>query len=827
MNRTTIDFGIDLGTTNSAVAVLNGVSTEIIKNNRDADITPSAISFDKRGQLYVGERALNPELLGKKDAFREFKRMMGKNHVYNFKSSGLKKTPEDLSAEVLKSLRGDVEQKTGELIESAVITVPAVFELAQCDATRRAAKLAGFKECPLLQEPVAAALAHGFQADEQRAYWLIYDFGGGTFDAAVIKAEEGTIHVVNHGGNNFLGGSDIDWAIVEQLLIPRLIEEHDFEDFTRGNEKWNLAFAKLKRAAEMAKIELSRGERTILETVSLVDSGGDVVEFDCELTQREVTRVAEPIIIKSVEICKKVLEEKKLAADAVEKVILVGGPTLAPYFREIVGSRLGIKLDHTVDPLTVVARGSAIFAGTQKLNAKAINAPALGEFNIDLKYKPVGSDETPDVGGRIQSASVCDFSGFTIEFVNEQTQWRSGKIPVRADGIFTTNLFAERGDRNIFSINLLDPQGRKQKVSPNSLSYTIGAVVEEQPLINSMGIALANNYYDRLFEKGRGLPLKATRDYRTVRLLRQGESGDILRCPVVEGENEKADRNVLVGHLDIVGKQIRRELPAGSEVEVTLEIDESRGIKIKAYVPLLDEDFETKIEYENRTPNPKTLAEEYSVEITRFNDVKQKAGAANGETAEAAIKDIDNSQLKRDVERELAAAKGGDPAAAAKCERLLQDLKIKLDAAADMLEWPALVHQARTLMKDLRELVGNYGSGQQKDKAEELAEETEEIIRVKQAERVRKKIDQMDRLYVEVLFAQPGFWVNQFRQMEKQVAQMTDRNKAERLFNQGRDFTTANNVDGLRNVVRQLWELLPQDARQEIERGYHSGLIRA
>jgi molecular chaperone DnaK len=188
MSRTTIDFGIDLGTTNSAIAVLKGVGTEIIKNNADADITPSAVSIDKKGAVLVGQRARNKIYDYPDDAYIEFKRRMGTDHVYPFKSSGQNRKPEELSAEVLKSLRADVQQRLGELVEACVVTVPAAFELHQCNATRKAAQAAGFKQSPLLQEPVAAALAYGFQADEEKAYWLVYDFGGGTFDAAIIKA---------------------------------------------------------------------------------------------------------------------------------------------------------------------------------------------------------------------------------------------------------------------------------------------------------------------------------------------------------------------------------------------------------------------------------------------------------------------------------------------------------------------------------------------------------------------------------------------------------------------------------------------------------------
>src|ERR1700733_5065046 len=264
MARTTIDFGIDLGTTNSAIAVLKGVTTEIIKNNADADITPSAVSIDKKGTIHVGHRARNRVIDAPDDAYVEFKRRMGTDQVYHFKSSGQERRPEQLSAEILKSLKGDVQQRTGEVVEASVITVPAAFELHQCDATRKAAEIAGFKMSPLLQEPVAAALAYGFQVDQEKAYWLVYDFGGGTFDAAIMKAEEGTIHVVNHGGDNFLGGSDIDWSIVEQILVPRLLGEFDLKDFTRGNTRWRQAFAILKRSAETGKIDLPRSERAAL-----------------------------------------------------------------------------------------------------------------------------------------------------------------------------------------------------------------------------------------------------------------------------------------------------------------------------------------------------------------------------------------------------------------------------------------------------------------------------------------------------------------------------------------------------------------------------------
>jgi molecular chaperone DnaK len=826
MNRTTIDFGIDLGTTNSAIAVLKGVGTEIIKNNDQHDITPSAVSIDKKGATRVGLRARNAICdSNKEDAHVEFKRQMGRNHEYRFESAGVTRKPEELSELVLRELKGDVQQRTGEVIEAAVITVPAAFELHQCDATRKAAQAAGFKESPLLQEPVAAALAYGFQADQEKAYWLVYDFGGGTFDAAIIKAEEGTIHVVNHGGDNFLGGSDMDWAIVEQVIVPRLLGEFNLKDFTRGNKQWRHAFAKLKRSAEIAKIDLSRSERATLEACKFTDGSGEEIEFECELSRGELLRVAEPIIIRSAEICKRVLKEKNLGKDAVQKVILVGGPTLAPYFRELLGSSLGIPLDHSVDPLTVVARGAAVFSGTQRFNGRAAATVAAGEYSIDLRHKPVGMDSAPMAGGKVSGPSTEDFTGFTLELVNTKTQWRSGKISLREDGVFIANLHAERGERNTFAIELFDPSGRKQKTKPDTLTYTIGAVVEEQPLINSMGIALANNEYDKLCEKGRGLPLKATGDYRTVHALRQGQSGELLKVPVIEGELERADRNRLVGTLEIKAEHIRRDLPAGSEVEVTLRIDESRVITATAYVPLLDEEFIGKIDMKQHDPNPEVLKREYEAEMKRFREVKEKAAEAEGESAEGLVQNVEDSPLMQEVKEAVAAAKG-DPDAAAKCEKRLLELKLRLDEAADALEWPALVAETRQWLEDLDATVNRHGSQAQRDKAAELADEAEGIIGERKMDRLRKKLDHVQRLYWEIVFAQPGFWVNQFQQLEKQKERMSDQARATRLLEQGRDCIAKNNATGLQNIVRQFWDLLPREVVDAAQRGYQSGLVR-
>jgi len=275
MVRATIDFGIDLGTTNSKIAVLKGTTNEVFNNNEGQEYTPSAVWIDSRGRLYVGRLAKEQLEYDNENAFSEFKLLMGTPQIYRFARSGRQMRPEELSAEVLKSLRGDVQQHTGEGIKAAAISVPAAFELPQCEATNKAAKLAGLSFSPLVQEPVAAAFAYGFQSKSDRVFWMVYDFGGGTFDVAVIQVRDGYINIVHHNGDNYLGDKLIDWEIVERLFVPALEKEYHLSDFKRGNPKWKAAFAKLKLHAEQAKIRVSRDTATdvIIDPLCQDDKG--------------------------------------------------------------------------------------------------------------------------------------------------------------------------------------------------------------------------------------------------------------------------------------------------------------------------------------------------------------------------------------------------------------------------------------------------------------------------------------------------------------------------------------------------------------------------
>ena len=833
MSRTTIDFGIDLGTTNSTIALLEGIRAVVIKNNDNSDITSSAVYIDKNNVLSVGRIAKQRIEQEPDDAYAEFKLQMGTNNEYRFSRSGRVMKPEDLSAEVLKSLRADVQQRLGEDLQAAVITVPAAFELPQCKATERAAQLAGLKTSPLIMEPTAAAMAHAFQSSVDKVFWLVYDFGGGTFDAAVIQIREGTFRIVNHAGDNHLGGKLIDWEIVEKLLAPAVMKDFSLTDFTRGNPKWRKAFAKLKWAAEESKIRLSQSETSTITIDYLCnDDRGEPVAFEYDLRRGEVARLAESYIQRTINISRQALAEKRLGTADIQKVVLVGGPTLAPYVRLHLSDPnqgLGIPLDFSIDPLTVVAQGAAIFAGTQRLEGVIVPVEEGQKeaHRIDLEYEPIGADPEPVVGGRVYAPGEGSLSGFTIEFVNPSAKpaWRSGKVGLAPNGAFMTTLWAERGKTNTFKIELLDSTGVVCPASPDSLTYTVGVAPGAPPLIHSMGVALANNEVKWFFQKGGSLPARQRKDLKTAVIIRQGQEGDLVRVPIIEGQNQRADRNKLIGTLDIRADNIRRDIPAGSDVEVTLEVNESRLVKASAYIPLVDQEFEAELTLQGSTPNVEALKEDLEREKKRLDAAREKAESTGDDSARRVLlQKVDGEKMVENIEDSLDAA-SGDRDAADKAQNRLIDLKVAIDQVEDSLEWPSLVAEAENQLTNSRNVVNEVGDAEGKKRLAQLEGDLRQAIQAHDVDRLRQLVEELNSMTVQILIGRPEFWVGFFQHLQEKRAYMRDRAQADALFAQGNQAMQSNDLARLQAAVRQLLALLPVEQQQEISAGYGSGVM--
>ena len=829
MKSLTIDFGIDLGTTNSTIARINGVDAEVFKNNEGFEFTPSAVWMDSKERLHVGRRAKDQLENDSENAFSEFKLQMGTETQYTFERNNRKMSPEELSSEVLKALKEDVRRQLGEEVTSVVITVPAAFELPQCRATSKAAELSGFINHPLLQEPIAAAMAYGFQSETSNKFWMVYDFGGGTFDAAIVRIKDGQIEVVNHGGDNNLGGKHLDWEIVNTLLAPFAAKENSLKDFTRKNKQFRGAFAKLKSEAEKAKIRLSLEDSVEINIDNLYKNNkGEAVEFNYELLRSDFEKLAKPYITKSINICKKVLMEKRLGTSNIEKVLMVGGTSLIPFLREMLldpNEGLGIPLESSIYPITVVAKGAAIFASTQRVIEAGVK-PQNGEFLLDLDYQPVGPDSEPTVGGKVISDKQNNFSGYTIEFVNKtaRPEWRSGKVGLNLEGGFITQLWAEKGKKNEFQIELFDQTGVRHKTNPEKLSYTMGVISAEAPLIYSLGIAMANNETDFLLIKGVPLPAKNKSFHKNVNEIRAGKSGDSLVIPIVEGENKlKADHNRHIGSLIIESEKIRRTIPANSEIEITLVMDTSRLVKVKAYVPIIDEEFEVFANLVIEPGKISDLKDEFRKDKQKYENLRSKASKENDHKAAELLDQIVTENIIMEIENFLIAGEVDSESCRNAKYRIL-DFKTILDYAEEALEWPTLVEEANEITKKAEDICVQYGKSIDKQKLPMHKKEIQKAIEEKDSDLLRKRIGQMNSFYVSILIEQPGFWVGCFEYAKGDISSSKNKSESEEAIRQGERSIQNNDVDALEAAVRKLWDLSP--TTQQRTPGLGGGTIR-
>ncbi len=817
MTRATIDFGIDLGTTNSAIAVLKGKDIHVFKNNENEEYTPSAVWINENQQLFVGRVARERIESDPENAFAEFKLQMGQPQTYRFARSGRTMKPEELSAEVLKSLKTSVMKRAGEDVQAAVITIPAAFGLAQTEATRKAASLAGFTASPLLQEPIAAALAYGFQSESDKVFWLAYDLGGGTFDAAVMQVRDGEIKVVNHGGDNHLGGKLIDWAIVEELFIPEITRRYRIDAFQRGNEKWRGAIAQLKAEAEKAKIRVSDNESIGVYIPYLgIDQQNKPISFEYELKKSDVERLAEPFILRSINICKKVLIEKRLAIGNIEKILLVGGPTLMPYLRERLMDRqngLGIRVEYSIDPLTAVARGAAIFAGTQRLiQQEKVLEDQRREGNYTISFPGwtfKGNDSETMVGGIVKAPREQNLQNFAVEFINSDIlpPWRSGLISLGTEGSFMTPLWVKKGEPNRFVVELHDPTGRilPSVTDPAELTYTVGMVITNVPLTYSIGVALANNEVEWFLEKGRDLPARGRKALRTAFEVRQGQAGDVIRIPIVEGGNPRADRNKQIGKLEVSAHLVRRNLPIGTEVQITIEIDASRLIRAKAYIPLLDEEYDVALHLGDQVgPDPAHLKQELEKEKTRLAQLRQ----ASTSVSMPVLEQVENERMVRDVEVALNAARS-DPDAVDAGDKRLLDLKIALDEAEEALEWPRLVADAETVIIACRGIIQEQGSSEDLRNCDRAEAEVRAAIQMQDTDLLQQRLDMLRAVVIRVLDRKGILPVIIFEQLRGMIGEMRNPAQAQQLIVEGMIAAQSQNTERLKAINQQLSALLP------------------
>lgn len=346
-------IGIDLGTTNSCVSVLEGGTPTVIANPEGNRTTPSVVAF-KNGEIIVGVAAKN-QMVTNKDTVASVKRHMGTDHKE--KVNGKEYTPEEISAMILGDLKKTAEDYLGEKVTKAVITVPAYFNDSERQATKNAGKIAGLEVERIINEPTAAALAYGLDKQEKQEQILVYDLGGGTFDVSVLELGDGVFEVLSTSGNNKLGGDDFDHRIVDYLV--ETFKKENSVDLSTDS----MAMQRLKDAAEKAKKDLSGMTSTQISLPFISQGEAGPLHLELNLTRAKFEDLIRDLVESTVKPVRDALKEAKLSASDIDKVLLVGGSTRIPMVQELVKKELGKEPSKGVNPDEVVAMGAAIQGG--------------------------------------------------------------------------------------------------------------------------------------------------------------------------------------------------------------------------------------------------------------------------------------------------------------------------------------------------------------------------------------------------------------------------------------------------------------------------------
>jgi len=784
--RTKIDFGIDLGTTNSAIAKMENGKPMIVTTGR-ADIIPSCIAIQNGGRILVGDRAKTifaqekeKELRDgtKPNSFIEFKREMANPFTYHSTNLGRDISPEELSAEVLKTLKSFV---TTEKLNSIVVTVPAKFNIAQKQATINAGKLAGFDLVVLLEEPVAACLAYNMEAQQKKGTWLVFDFGGGTFDAALIKKDDdGMIKIVDTGGDNELGGKDLDLAIVDKLILPYLYANYNLHSFKSDNRKSEFLRSVIKRFAEEAKLELSFQQSTdLLKTypgdIDIKDDDGKDLCLNIDFNQDILHTLLEPIHQRAIDLALKVLEKNNLHKRDLDAIILVGGPTLSPVFQKMIKAQISEKIDTSVNPMTIVAKGAALFASTKDA---IIGGGGEEEVVLDVNYESATIEPDTLINVKINKEKTKATFPDRVKLIIERgDNGFNIQQDINTNKVALIELQLNVGVNNVFNFRLIDDKGNNLICVPSSISF-MPIHIPEATNNSFFGIEVWDKKKEmRVFRGLKGLeknkPLKnavgVISDIKTPKQLVPGKSEDTLEIRIFQGEdNAEGKDSFLSDHVTsviITGDDVESVIPAQSDVEVTLKFDENGGLPTcSVFFPDINWTHKVILEdVKTKNVDAKWVSQEIDKDIERVTEFLEEHDSTKLDKCLSRLE-----ELKQDLKNNE-----NNPSGRITVLNKVRENRREIENHISIDEWPKVSEELKSSFYKAEELIEKIDSGEldaenlNMDKVhthlEEFRGKIEQIIRNKETIIAKEIISEINQLIMAMLDAiMPGMRERKF-----------------------------------------------------------------
>lgn len=805
-------IGIDLGTTNSAIAIYDGENLRVCKSPEQNDVTPSAILIDRRGNKFVGKRAYDAAPVNPDNSALLFKRLMGSNTKIKFASAGEEKTPEECSAEVLKTLFGTLpEEIRNDPNIGTVITIPAAFNQMQKDATLKAAEMAGIGKVALMQEPVAAVMSV-MRASKTEGIFLIYDIGGGTLDIAIAESLSGRVNLLANGGIQMCGGRDIDRAIFDNIVKPWLFDHFDLPSDFMTNKKYRKLIKLANWATERAKIDLSSKEEAniaLTETeINLTDESEEEIYLDITLTRDDINPYVEDRIKESIEAVRETLNKASLSNDDIQKIVFIGGPTNYKPLRDRVSQELGIPGNTDVNPMTAVAEGAALFAESidwasqdnSRKSSKGKISSSVGNYKISFAYIARTSEYKAFVKAQIEGIlpEGCEFQIDCLD-----TGWTSGKQKL-SNGVSMALNLSKNGE-NVFKVFVFDSFGRAISIPENKIIITrTAATVNAITASHSIGVAVKDKSsnakeLDYLVRAGDNLPVKGQRIYKAAEALRAGSSNS-LNFTLYEGEiTDPITDNRDIGTLKIRGTDFDTGIiTAGSELICDFEMLDSGNIKLEVSVPSIGASFPSdqnfyspqdgQIDFANAAQNISSDTEELAY---RVNELEKKC--------------IDDEKLgeiwnKIDRARELTSDSPDAEKNQEAQERLLEAKKL-LDAVR------------KKHLNDVRQMELDFVADTFEKYCKKVAKKTEiddyermiitakRHIERKNSREFEKTLDEVRYLNWRLLDRQDWFVKERFKWVEEEPFKYFDQSTYQMLVAKGRQCLKNDDMQGLRNVL--------------------------
>jgi molecular chaperone DnaK len=833
MKEISMQYGIDLGTTNSLIARFEQGEVECLKNpNGHKESLPSYVGF-RNDRILIGDKAKTYGERDPKNVFSRFKRKMGTTESFPVSNLNKSMTPVQLSAELLKELKGFCVGN--EVPNSVVITIPASFDMIQSNATKDAGVLAGFNDVVLLQEPIAASLAYANSErgiDLEGKQWIVYDLGGGTFDVALVKVLAGELRVVDHTGDNFLGGGDFDSLIVEKIIVPHLEAQGAFDGLFSGlksaSGKYNKIYYSLLALAEEAKVELSANtsaeidfERFIIE-----DDDGKQIGGYLPVTRSEFEALISRHIDSTAEMLGHILTRNSVRPSELDFVVMVGGSSFIPLVRSRIGELLESEIRLSIDPTTAICLGAAYFASTTKSNSVSASEKALSdESTISVKavYEKITQEHEELFTAKFSSAE----EGFTYRLLSNDKSYDSGRVPLTQR--ISIELPLRTAEYNVFTLHLFDDTGAivKHNLPPITIAqgkYAVsGQLLPDDLSLVKDDVFGGNTILDMIFARNTVLPSKVIRTVEVSRTMIKG-TNDELKIIVVEGDNRNHfSANLAVGRLVLSASSLENDLYKGTEIDLTFFVSESRELTVNAFINPDGPEFSQIYNSNSREVNIEDIVSEIQIldetvekelqeaieseEYDRAEELKKlqyRVSDIAGDAILLSVDDTSDDRYKLDENKRDAAKVLSQLTSGKEIEELITDYHSTKESTSDM--------------------VFNHGNDSERIAFKQIIAHEHAIINSGNPRILSDATSKLHQLQFGVLQRSPEFLVSWFTNLTERVNVMNDVEQARQLQGIGEECILNNDFEQLSSVNMRLHFLLPQEEKGASGSGFFTGI---